>query len=475
MTNKISYTSTMNILDHETFGSNERARVVNSDTFMLDASKKTHHAFFIGKCGGEVRIELEITFKQNASGSISVKETAKLFEGASTNSTDLDGTASKAITVAKNESKVVVFRVNNTDDGGDYADITLNITNSVISDSDCTAGIKAKAQALGSAFTGAATSNINAPTAVNSGKRVTFKNCDIYCSPETGTHEVHGAIREKYHAVGGPNNALSLPVTDETATPDKLGRYNHFKGNGSIYWHPTTGPKLIRGGIRQTWAKSGWEKGAYGYPTSDEIKIHTNKNEWFSDFQNGLIFWVNQKAKTPKTASLSASKVRALFEKIFKDKSKDSKDLKIDSVKISEVSDTGSDFTRSKNRKITFKIEGDYESGVFFIPNPSYTITLRIAFESDKNPDGKVKCKLSARLDHWHIHTSGVSHTKLLNGLKKSILEGFKKPFELGEVPENVGFLSFKVTSTGGIKLYFTTTGLGAVGAVLAQQKLDAL
>src|SRR5690606_41582640 len=111
---------TMNNIDHEYIEYNEKERVVNSDTIMIDASKKTHHAIFIGKCGGEVRIELEITFKQNASGSISVKETAKLFEGASTNSTDLDGTASKAITVAKNESKVVVFRVNNTDDGGDY-------------------------------------------------------------------------------------------------------------------------------------------------------------------------------------------------------------------------------------------------------------------------------------------------------------------------------------------------------------------
>src|SRR5690606_39377128 len=117
-----------------------------------------------------------------------------------------------------------------------YADNTLNIYHSLIRYSDSSARIKATAHALGSAFTGADTSNINSPTAVNSGQRVTFKNCDIYCSPETGTHEVHGAIREKYHAVGGPNNALSLPVTDETATPDKLGRYNHFKGNGSIYW-----------------------------------------------------------------------------------------------------------------------------------------------------------------------------------------------------------------------------------------------
>ncbi len=475
MQNKISYTSVMNILDHETFGSNERAKVKNSDIFILDASKKTHHAFFIGKCGGEVRIELKITFKQNASGSISIKEYAKLYEGTSTNSTDLDGVASKSITIAKNQTKKVTFRVRNTDEGGDYADITLTVTNSVLSDSDCKANIKAKAQALGSGFTGAATSNINSPSTVKGGKRVTFQKCDIYCSSKTGTHEVHGAIRHKYNVVGGPNNALSLPVTDETTTPDKKGRYNHFIGNGSIYWHPTTGPKLVRGGIRHAWAKTGWEKGKYGYPTSDEMRMAPNLSEWFSDFQNGVIYWEKKKSVAPATASLSKTKVLAAFSRIFKDKAKGEKDLNIDSIKISSVGKTGYDFTRSKNRKVTFKIEGDYESGVFFIPNPSYTITLRIAFESDKNPDGNTTCKLSAKLDHWHIHTSGIGHEKLLKGLKNSILKGFKDPISLGEVPAGVRFLSFKVKKSGGIVLYFAPTGLGPFGAAVAQQKLNKL
>lgn len=475
MQNKISYTSVMNIVDHENFGSNEKAKVINSDIFILDNSKKTHQAFFIGKCGGEVRIELKINFKQNTNGSISINESAKLYEGTSTNSSDLDGTASKSLTISKNTTKKVKFRVKNTDEGGDYADITLTVTNSIVSDTDCTESIKAKAQALGTSFTGAATSNINNPTTVKNGKRVTFKKCDIYCSKPTGTHEIHGAIRQKYNAVGGPNNALSLPVTDETKTPDKKGRYNHFIGNGSIYWHPNTGPKLVRGGIRHTWAKNGWEKGKYGYPTSDEIRIAPNLSEWFSDFQNDVIYWEKNKSVKPKTASLSKNKVEAAFSKIFKEKAKDEKDLNIDSIKISSVSKTGYDFTRSKNRKVTFKIEGDYESGIFFIPNPSYTITLRIAFESDKNPDANTKCKLSARLDHWHIHTSGAGHGKLLKGLKDSILKGFNKPLSLGEVPAGVRFLSFKVLKSGGLKLYFAPTGLGPLGAAGAQIELDKL
>ncbi|QHI34935.1 hypothetical protein IMCC3317_02800 [Kordia antarctica] len=475
MQSKIQYVSTMKIVDHENFGSNERRTVRNSGLFLLDAGKKTNNLFFIGRCGGEVRIELKIKFTQNSNGSVSVKEYAKLFEGSSTNTSDLDGTASKSAVIAANQTKTVSFRVRNTDEGDDYADITLLITNTVLADGDCTNGIKAKAQTLGTGFTGAATSNINAPTTVKGGKRVTFQKCDIYCSPKTGPQEIHGAIRLKYNNVGGPNNALALPVTDETTTPDTKGRFNHFSGNGSIYWHPTTGPKLVRGAIRHEWAKTGWERGIYGYPTSDEIKIDPNKNTWFSDFQNGVIIWNNNAEENPNTAKLSGRKVRSLFETIFKEKTKGQKDLNVDSVRISSVGNTGYDFTRSKNRKVTFKIKGDYESGIFFIPNPSYTITLRIAFESNKNPDGKVACKLTAKLDHWHIHTSGAGNSKLLAGLKKGILEGFKDALELGDVPKNTGFLSFKVMKDGGIKLYFRGDILGKVVAGVAQDKLDKL
>lgn len=43
-----------------------------------------------------------------------------------------------------------------------------------------------------------------------------------------------GAIREKWLQLGGTKSFLGLPTTNELTTPDKIGRYNHFKG-GSIY------------------------------------------------------------------------------------------------------------------------------------------------------------------------------------------------------------------------------------------------
>ena len=472
MKNKVNYNSIMNIVDDETFGADERIRVENEGIFLLEKTKKTNQLFFIGKCGGEVRVELTINFTQKSNGAITVYERAKLFEGSSTSSTDLDGTASKAITIAPNTTKTVNFKVRNTDEGGDYANISLTIRNTVISETDCTIAIKAKSEVLGRGFTGNATSNINAPSTVSGGKRVTFQKCDIYCS-SAGTYEVHGAIRHKYNAVGGPNNALHLPITNETKTPDTLGRYNHFSGNGSIYWHPTTGPKLVRGGIRHTWATTGWERGKYGYPTSDEINI--KPRIWFSDFQNGVIYWEGKTFKKPKIAKLSGNKVAIMFKKKFKELTSSNSSLKIKHVTIDSVSNTGYDFTRSKNRKVTFKITGEYESGHWYIPNPSYIITLRLAFTTDKNPDGKVSCKLLVKLDSWHIHTSGIGHSKLLKGLKDGILKGFKKPLELGKIPANVGFLSFKILKNGGIRLYFSPDSIGSTVAIVAQNKLNNL
>jgi uncharacterized protein with LGFP repeats len=45
--------------------------------------------------------------------------------------------------------------------------------------------------------------------------------------------EVHGAIRDKYLKLNGPAGVLGFPTTNESATPDGKGRYNHFQ-NGSI-------------------------------------------------------------------------------------------------------------------------------------------------------------------------------------------------------------------------------------------------
>jgi len=114
------------------------------------------------------------------------------------------------------------------------------------------------------------------------------KGASIYWTPATGAHEVHGAIRAKWAATGWETGPTGYPLTDETSTPDGVGRYNHFSKGGSIYWTPTTGAHEVHGSIRDAWAAGGWETGRVGYPVSDEYAIPGRRA---SDFQYGRISW----------------------------------------------------------------------------------------------------------------------------------------------------------------------------------------
>jgi uncharacterized protein with LGFP repeats len=86
----------------------------------------------------------------------------------------------------------------------------------------------------------------------------------------SATHEVHGAIRARYDALGAESSFLGYPTTDETGCPDGVGRYNHFEA-GSIYWSPAIGAHEVHGLIRDLWSAQGWERGPLGYPLTDEL------------------------------------------------------------------------------------------------------------------------------------------------------------------------------------------------------------
>jgi LGFP repeat/CHAP domain len=121
------------------------------------------------------------------------------------------------------------------------------------------------------------------------GRYTHFDGGSIYWTPTTGAHEVHGAIRDKWEQTGW-ELGLGYPTTDETATPDGVGRYNHFSNGGSIYWTPTTGAHEVHGAIREKWAEKGWELGP-GYPLTDETRTPDGVGR-FNHFSNGAsIYW----------------------------------------------------------------------------------------------------------------------------------------------------------------------------------------
>jgi len=114
-------------------------------------------------------------------------------------------------------------------------------------------------------------------------------NGSIYYTSATGAHAIYGMIKQKWAALGWEQGPLGYPATDETGTPDGIARYNHFSGsNGSIYYTSATGAHAVYGMIKQKWASLGWERSYLKYPTSDEFDISGGRE---NTFQGGYITW----------------------------------------------------------------------------------------------------------------------------------------------------------------------------------------
>ena len=117
------------------------------------------------------------------------------------------------------------------------------------------------------------------------GFRAMPSNCRTYWPSPA---KVCGKIREKYDAMGGPQSFLNWPKSDELGVPDGVGRRNEFL-NGFIYWHPHTGAHPVTTHFSTVWARAGWEQGALGYPTTDEIGL-SDKIGRKQSFQKGHIY-----------------------------------------------------------------------------------------------------------------------------------------------------------------------------------------
>ncbi len=128
-----------------------------------------------------------------------------------------------------------------------------------------------------------------------------FENACII-STSKGVFEIHGDIYRKWNQLG--REKFAVPITDETGTPDNIGRYNHFTNGASIYWTPATGAHAVYGAIRLKWAESGWETSSLAYPTTDEIPAPDGVGR-ISSFQNGSIYWASNTGAIILNSSLN--------------------------------------------------------------------------------------------------------------------------------------------------------------------------
>jgi uncharacterized protein with LGFP repeats len=133
-----------------------------------------------------------------------------------------------------------------------------------------------------------------------------FPNGSVFYTGSLGVHSVHGDIWRKWAQLGW-ERGLGYPYTDETAAPDGFGRFTHFynlqnKGYASIYWTQSTGAGSVHGEIRDKWEASGWEAGPLGYPINDE----TGTSDGIGRFNHFYDFKTKQYASVYWTDSMGA-------------------------------------------------------------------------------------------------------------------------------------------------------------------------
>ncbi len=75
------------------------------------------------------------------------------------------------------------------------------------------------------------------------GRYRVYQNSTLYSHARTGTHEVHGSIREQYVRMGAENGRLGYPISDEMPAPDGTSRINTFE-HGTITWNARTGARI---------------------------------------------------------------------------------------------------------------------------------------------------------------------------------------------------------------------------------------
>lgn len=110
----------------------------------------------------------------------------------------------------------------------------------------------------------------------------------IYWTPANAAHAVWGAIRSTWQATGWETGPMGYPITDELTAPDGIGKYNHFSKAASIYFSPATGAHEVYGAIRARWSALGWERSYLGYPRSGEFSFDGGRR---NDFQYGYVQW----------------------------------------------------------------------------------------------------------------------------------------------------------------------------------------
>jgi uncharacterized protein with LGFP repeats len=112
-----------------------------------------------------------------------------------------------------------------------------------------------------------------------------FEGGAVYWSEETGSHGVASPIFERWATAGYEGGALGYPTADEIESA--RGLRQSFTG-GTIWWSPSVGAQVVGTTVQSAWARSGWENGPLGEPNGAEGALAGGR---YQRFQGGYVYW----------------------------------------------------------------------------------------------------------------------------------------------------------------------------------------
>lgn len=130
---------------------------------------------------------------------------------------------------------------------------------------------------------------------LNGGVAIEFEGGRIYYSENTGAHEIHGDILQRYLSFSDAEREFfGFPISDEMDVLDSNGsktgkKLSHFE-RGTIYWSASTGAHIVYGSILQRYMELGGPLGKLGLPLTNEEGI-SGSDLRYNDFENGIIVW----------------------------------------------------------------------------------------------------------------------------------------------------------------------------------------
>jgi hypothetical protein len=128
---KVVYSGSMHITDDETFGSDEHGDANSPPLEAVVTNESPQEVFpgFVGRAGGEVRVEVKLVAQARNSGDVTVTGQVLLYEGTSEETNDLDGRVDVNSTGPRDQFRSYSVQVYNQDEGGDHAELVFNFSN----------------------------------------------------------------------------------------------------------------------------------------------------------------------------------------------------------------------------------------------------------------------------------------------------------------------------------------------------------